>query len=1032
MFIHPETSIPLLFFIAAIPYALLGLLARRRRGVVAAASFAWMMFGMSLWSFAYSLEIFLPHLSLKIFLTQIEYIGIVIGPVFMLFFAVDYTGNSHILTPRARVLIWIVPALALILVWTNPMHHLMWDGETLIKDSGLTLLSIRHKTFFWIHALYSYLLLLVAGVMLIIELVNRPGIYRAQISLVVLSILSPMIGSLVFVLGIGPIKDLDLTTLFFLPAAVGLFWAIAHYRLLDVLPTGHLSVIQNIKDAVIVLDGKRRILFVNPIAETFLNLPEKEAIGQPLAKISGQLAGRLEPYLSGGERQAEIDLPYGGETATYEATISPLRSLKNDKPAETTNCMVILHDITGRKASELALARYGAIMSSISHEAERFLKTSAWEQNIPEVLSELGRASDVSRVFIIMNYVDDGKTVHSSLCYEWSAPGIEPQIGNPALKHVALRKSGFSRWEDALSEGLPICGLVRNFTEAEREFFKPLGSLSVAAIPIFVGKKWWGFLMFEECRQERQWSDMELDAFRAAASIFGTAESRARAEQKVVRRQHALNLLNEIVKVSLEAGSVDRMAQTVVDRLGKLIGADGCFMTLWDANTEHTIPLAAYGFENRDYTQVKFSHDKRTFTKSVLEEMRTLIIEDTSVTPYADQSIIQNFPSKSVLALPLIAENKKLGAVLLTFNKIHLFTTEEIMMGEQAANLIALALEKYQAMDETKRRAETSETLRRAGLAVAEQLEMDQTVARTLDQLKGVVPYASASVQMLDGEDLVIVGGQGWANPQDVIGIRFPVHGDNPNRVVIETGKPYYLPDAGKVYDAFNRPPHDHIHSWLGVPLIVQGRIIGLLAIDGSKPNDFDEAMKEIASQFANQVAVTLENARIHRETQTQAITDPLTGVYNRRGLFQLGEFEFQRARRINRPFSVLMFDIDHFKKVNDRFGHAVGDQVLHQLAQRCMKNSRATDLVGRYGGEEFVMLLTETNLHAAHTIAERLRHGIMKTNFLTDSGGITITTSIGVCEAKPSESLNALIERADAALYQAKNSGRNRVVVVE
>ena len=1032
MFVNPQINFSLLYLLVAIPYAWLGLLAWHRRGVMAAASFAWMMFGMSLWSFTYSLELFFPSISAKIFFTQIEYIGIVISPVFMLFFAFDYTGNSHVLTPRARTLIWFIPILTLFLVWTNPTHHLMWDGETLIQDSGMVLLSIHNKPFFWIHALYSYFLLLVAGVILIMEFISRPGIYRAQISLVILSILSPMIGSMVFVAGIGPIKNLDLTTLFFLPAAIGLFWAIVYYRLLDILPTEHLAVIRNIKDAVIVLDSKRRILFVNPIAENLLSRSEKETVGQPLAKISNWLAGSLEPHLSGGERRAEIDLSFNGDVTTYEATISPLRLLKNGQSTESTDHLIILHDITERKASEMALTQYGSIMSSISHAAERFLQVSAWEQNIPAVLERLGQAADVSRVFVVMNYIDGNKTVYSSLCYEWTAPGVGPQIGNPALQHVALKKSGFARWEETLSEGLPICGLVRNFPEAEREFFKPLGSLSVAVIPIFAGKKWWGFLMFDECRLERQWSDMELDAFHAAASIFGTAESRARAEQKVVHRQHALNLLNDIVKASLEAGSVERMAQTVVGRLGELIGADGCFMTLWDPAAERTIPVAAYGLNDREYTQILFPPNKRTFTKSVLEEERTLVIEDTSATPYADQSVIHNFSSVSVLALPLIAENKKLGAVLLTFNKTHRFTTEEITTGEQAAKLLALALEKYQAMDDAKHRAETSETLRKAGLAVAEQLELDQTVNRILDHLKQVVPYDSASVQMLDGEDLVIVGGHGWENPQDVIGIRFPVQGDNPNRVVIETGTPYYLPEANRVYEAFKRPPHDHIRSWLGVPLIAQNRIIGLLAIDSSKPNDFDDAMQKIASQFADQVAVTLENARLHREAQTLAITDSLTGVYNRRGLFQLGEFEFQRARRISRPFSILMFDIDHFKKVNDRFGHAVGDQVLHQVAQRCLNNSRATDLVGRYGGEEFVMLLTETNLHAAHAIAERLRRGIMKTHFPTDADSIEITISIGVCEAKPAETLNTLIERADAALYQAKNSGRNRIIVIE
>lgn len=1032
MFLDTHFSIPLLYLFASIPYAWLGILAWRRRSVTAAVSFAWMMFGMSLWSFTYSLEIFSPSLSLKLFYTQIEYFAVVSCPVLMLSFAIDYTGNSHLLTPRARILIWLIPILALILVWTNPYHHLMWDMETTTQEGSLTLLSIRETFFFWAHALYSYILLLVAGVMLIMEMVNRPGLYRLQISFVILSILSPMFGSLIFVAGLGPVEDLDLTTLFFLPAALGLFWAIFHYRLLEVLPPEHRAVILSIKDAVIVLDEKRRILFVNPIAEEIFHQNEKEIIGQPLSQISAWVSKELTPHLSSGERQCEITIPNGSATKIYEATLSPVSSSKDGKTVEASNRMVILHDITERKEAELALTRYGSIMSSISHAAERFLKASSWEQNIPEVLSKLGQAADVSRVFVSMNYTGDDQTVHTSLCYEWAAPGFNPQLGNPALQHLSFRKSGFARWEDDLSEGLPIWGLVGNFSEAERDFFKPLGSISIAVIPIFAGKKWWGFIMFEECRRERLWSEMELDAFHTAASIFGTAESRTRAEQKVIRRQRALNLLNEIVKISLEAGNVERMAETVVGRLGELIGADGCFMTLWDPAMGRTIPLASYGLQNRDFTKIIFTNENRTFTKSVLEEARTLVIDDTAHTPYADQVVVQSFPSKSVLALPLIAENKKLGAVLLTFNKLHHFTTEEITIGEQASSLIALALEKYQAVDDAKRRADTSETLRKAGMAVAEQLELDQAVARILDQLKRVVLYDSASVQLLDGEDLVIVGGVGWDNPQDVIGVRFPVDGNNPNHVIIDTGEPYYLQDASNVYEAFKHPPHDHIRSWLGVPLITQGRVIGLLSIDSSQPNNFDENMKKVALEFADQVAVALENARVHQEVQTLAITDPLTCIYNRRGLFQLGEFEFLRARRINRPFSVLMFDIDHFKQVNDRFGHAAGDQVLYQAAQLCLNNSRATDLVGRYGGEEFVILLTETNLQATSAIAERLRQGIMDARFHTNAGNINITVSIGVCEANPKDTLTKLIEKADAALYKAKNSGRNRVIILD
>jgi diguanylate cyclase (GGDEF)-like protein len=182
--------------------------------------------------------------------------------------------------------------------------------------------------------------------------------------------------------------------------------------------------------------------------------------------------------------------------------------------------------------------------------------------------------------------------------------------------------------------------------------------------------------------------------------------------------------------------------------------------------------------------------------------------------------------------------------------------------------------------------------------------------------------------------------------------------------------------------------------------------------------------------EFSNQVSISLENARLFRETQTQALTDALTGIYNRRGLFQEGQFEFQRARRINRPFVAMMFDIDRFKQVNDQYGHAAGDQLLHHFAQHCLTASRATDLVGRYGGEEFIILLSETNLEVARLIGERLRQSIMNTPFETDAGEITITSSIGIAEARKQDTLETLIERADAALYKAKNLGRNRVVI--
>ncbi len=1018
----------LLYQLAALPYALLGWYAWRRRHSAAVAPFAWAMLSLSIWTFAYSLEIFFPSLEAKLFFVAIEYIAAAAAPVFLFFFVVEFIGRGRLLTPWLKAIFWALPAAALILAWTNPLHHLMWDMASVVETHGLTLLRLRYGSFFWIHIFYSYGLLLLAGVLLGLEMPQRTGVYRAQIGFVVLGILAPLIGGLIYLSGSSPVANLDVTPLFFLPTALALFRAIFKYRLLEILPPEYVAVLKNMKNGVIVLNPQNRILYINPMMEGLMGRREEEIIGQPLAHVAESLFAKLAPCLRDGKQHVEISLDNNGEQAIYDVTLSLIHRQDRGMDSEP-NRVIVLYNITARKEAEADLSRREAIMSAINFAAECFLKESRWEHHIPAVLEKLGQAADVSRVFVCVNYVDENNVTRSSLCYEWAAPGASSHIHNPALQHVPFRAAGFGRWENILSQNLPLHGLVRELPESERTFLEALGSVSIAAIPIFVERQWWGFIMFDECRRERLWSNTELKAFQAATNIFGAAETRARTEQKLVRRQNALNLLHKIVETALKAESIEEMGQAVVDRVGELIHADGCFLTLWDDASKRTIPLASYGPYRETYRSLTIQPGERTFTESALTAGHTLIVEDVTSTSYADQRIVQAFPSRSVLVLPLVAVRKKLGAMILAFNHPHRFTPEEISISEQAAALLALALEKFQAMDEARRRAETSEVLRKASLAVAEKLEIEHAVSHILEQLQRVVSYDSASVQLFDGNELEIVGGRGWENPNDVLGIRFPIPGDNPNSVVMETGKPYYLPEARQAYNTFYHPPHDHVRSWLGVPLIAQGKIIGLLSIDSSEPNRFTEHDIEVASEFANQVAVALENARLFRESQTQAISDALTGIYNRRGLFQLGEFEFERARCSHRPFSAVMFDIDRFKRINDHHGHAVGDQILRQLAKRAREITRSLDVVGRYGGEEFVIFLPDTNLSAARRLAERFRKAVMDEPFETEAGALRVTISAGVAEMKEEDTLQSLLARADAALYRAKNAGRNCVI---
>jgi len=214
----------------------------------------------------------------------------------------------------------------------------------------------------------------------------------------------------------------------------------------------------------------------------------------------------------------------------------------------------------------------------------------------------------------------------------------------------------------------------------------------------------------------------------------------------------------------------------------------------------------------------------------------------------------------------------------------------------------------------------------------------------------------------------------------------------------------------------------------LRLPLVFEEDLLGILWIWGKS---LTKADLPIMSIFAKQIGVSLERARLFQEVQSLALTDSLTGLHNRRSLFELGKVEFSRAHRMKRAFCCMMLDVDHFKQINDIHGHPIGDHVLREFAKRCKSSVREIDLVGRYGGEELIILLPETDRKTAMQVAERLRASIAATPIKVSDREIAVTVSIGVA-AKDENTLHleTLIARADQAMYIAKHKGRNCVAM--
>ena len=190
-------------------------------------------------------------------------------------------------------------------------------------------------------------------------------------------------------------------------------------------------------------------------------------------------------------------------------------------------------------------------------------------------------------------------------------------------------------------------------------------------------------------------------------------------------------------------------------------------------------------------------------------------------------------------------------------------------------------------------------------------------------------------------------------------------------------------------------------------------------------------------SIFAIQdIQLEIENKKLMKNLEKMAMTDILTGLHNRRHFYEHGKEEIERSNRYNHPLSVAMLDIDHFKKINDAYGHHVGDKVLFALAQQMRESMRKIDLIARYGGEEFVILLPEINQHEALIALDRLRESVTEMTIPTDKGLCKLTVSIGVAELSNStnqdnkdHTIDSLLQQADDALYQAKENGRNQTI---
>ncbi len=313
---------------------------------------------------------------------------------------------------------------------------------------------------------------------------------------------------------------------------------------------------------------------------------------------------------------------------------------------------------------------------------------------------------------------------------------------------------------------------------------------------------------------------------------------------------------------------------------------------------------------------------------------------------------------------------------------------------------------------------ETPELLKRITEKVGRALDVTQFAVLFLDESRG---------------ELVVAEAFGFPEGVDPRGQRFGAN-EGVTGVAVRTGQLQLVPNTAadpRYLHYKGLQPEDG--AFLAVPLVHKAQVLGVLNFSRTAPGGFKQEEVDLLQAVADQAALALANARHHQKSVELSKTDPLTGTFNRRHLFEQLDHEFERARRFGSDLSLVMIDVDHFKIYNDRNGHPAGDEVLKAIAAALQRTVRKVDTVARYGGEEFAIILPRVRREEGFAVAEKLRRAIESVPFthsdVLPSGRVTI--SVGLAHF-PTDALDRvqLVARADSALYAAKNAGRNRVAL--
>jgi len=398
----------------------------------------------------------------------------------------------------------------------------------------------------------------------------------------------------------------------------------------------------------------------------------------------------------------------------------------------------------------------------------------------------------------------------------------------------------------------------------------------------------------------------------------------------------------------------------------------------------------------------------------------------------AEENLQNTWKTGSLVSLPLIFHRKVIGIMNVSFTKPGELDEGLLQVLDLLSSQASIAINNARTFEAEREQRRLAQALHETGRAIQSSLDIEVVLDQILIQMATVIPYNAANLILIENGEMRVVRQQGFLDNQnkldDLIDHEFEISRFTTLMRMTESRRPMIIPDTDKHPDWIKTESTSGVMSWAGAPILEGNHVIGFLSLNNFVVNYYNQDHADILSAFASQASIALTHARLHKKIQEMAITDPLTGILNRRGLQRWGQYEIDRAKRFDSPLSAIYFDLDKFKIVNDTYGHDTGDEVLKQVVSCCLSVIRSIDIFSRVGGEEFLIILPETSLPIAIQVAERIRLTVEDYSFKNNSHQINMTLSLGVVELNEEiDTLSDLMRAADHYMYQSKQSGRNQ-----